>query len=307
MADARHLLNVLAEKQKDTNSSAPANVREMTSVALEYRGFLDNGLDLQAGLRHDNNKVFGDFTSWNLGLSWRIPNTGLRLHASAGTGLVNPSYFELYANANYGSSVYVGNPNLRPEKNRGFDLGIEAQLAGGRGLLDVTYFNETMEDDIESYLVSSTGGVSTFSYRNQAGKSPREGVEITGRWNATDRLSFAANYTWLDAKNPNGSVEVRRPKHELGLSATLQALDGRARFTADVRHVAGNWDTQFWGAYATAKLPDYTTVGLSASYDLTDNLRLTGRVVNLFDKAYSDVWGYATQGRTVYAGLEARW
>lgn len=77
--------------------------------------------------------------------------------------------------------------------------------------------------------------------------------------------------------------------------------------TADLRHVSGNYDSQFWGAYSTEHLPTYTTVNLAAGYDLTNNVRLNARVVNLFDKDYSDVWGYASQGRTAYVGLQARW
>jgi len=307
VAEASHLLNLLAERQEDESSSAPENRREMTSVALEYRGFLDNGLDVQAGIRHDGNKVFEDFTSWNLGLSWRMPDRPFRLHASAGNGLVNPSYFELYANADYGSSVYRGNPDLKPEKNRGFDLGVEAELPDGMGTVDVTWFKEDLEDEIESYLERIENGVAYYGYRNQAGESPREGVEVTARIKATDSLDVALNYTYLDAENPDGSVEVRRPRHELGLSATLAVLEGRGTVTADIRHVSGNWDSQYWGGYETRELPAYTVVNLAAGYDLTRNLRLTGRVVNLFDKEYSDVWGYASQGRTVYAGLTAQW
>lgn len=84
----------------------------MTSLALEYRGFVGNGLDVQAGIRHDDNKVFDDFTSWNLGLSWQVPDRPLRLRASAGAGLVNPSYYELYADDAY----TLGNPYLKPER-----------------------------------------------------------------------------------------------------------------------------------------------------------------------------------------------
>ncbi|WP_343328071.1 hypothetical protein [Leisingera sp. MMG026] len=75
--------------------------------------------------------------------------------------------------------------------------------------------------------------------------------------------------------------------------------------TTDVRHVAGNWDTQFFGSFATAELPDYTTVNVSAQYDLTDKVVLTGRITNLFDEEYSDVWGYAKRGRAAYIGVKA--
>lgn len=306
-ADARHLLNLLAEHQRDENSSAPENTRRMSSIALEYRAALAEGLDLQAGLRHDANRVFDDFTSWTLAASWQVQDRPFRLHASAGTGLVNPSYFELYANADYGSSIYLGNPDLAPEKNRGYDIGIEAQLPGGRGIVDLTYFNEKLEDEIESYLVGIDDGVARYSYRNQAGTSPREGVELTARIAATDALTLGASYTYLDAENPNGSVEIRRPRHEAGLTATLAVLEGRGQVSGDLRHVSGNVDTQFWGAYETRELPSYIVVNVTAGYDLTPNVRATARVVNLFDRDYSDVWGYASEGRTGYVGLQARW
>ena len=48
-------------------------------------------------------------------------------------------------------------------------------------------------------------------------------------------------------------------------------------------------------------------VNVAAGYDLTDKVRLTGRVVNLFDEDYSDVWGYPARGRTAYLGLAAKW
>ena len=299
VAETRHVLNVMAEHQTDESSSAPGRDREMTSLAVEYRAFLDNGLDIQAGLRHDANKVFDDFTSWNIGLSWQVPDLPLRLRGSAGTGLVNPSFFELYADDAYTR----GNPNLAPETNRGFDLGIEAELPDDRGIVELTYFRERLEDEIA--YVFTPGDRAT--YTNLSGESTREGVEASARIKASENLGLALSYTYIDAKNPDGSIEVRRPRNEFGLSATLAFMEGRGQVTADLRHVSGNYDSQFFGDYATAELPAYNVVNMSAGFDLTDEVRLTGRVVNLFDTEYSDVWGFASQGRTFYAGLQAQW
>ena len=124
---------------------------------------------------------------------------------------------------------------------------------------------------------------------------------------ATDTLSFGANYTYLHAKNPDGSVEIRRPRHQLGLNAAWLFAEGRGSLSGDVIYVAGNFDTQYFGSYATKELPDYTVVNVAAGYDLTDKVRLTGRVVNLFDEDYADVWGYPARGRTAYLGLSAKW
>ena len=298
---ADHLLNAMLEWEEDSSSSNPAYARKTNSIALEYRGSFANGLDLQLGVRHDSNSAFEDATSWTASASYTFAGSGIRLHGSAGTGIVNPSYFELFANSTFGSTSYLGNPNLQPEENRSFDFGVEVPFLQGRGLVDVTYFDETLTGEIESYMVNAT----TFSYRNQVGDSQRKGVELAASLDATDALDLRLSYTYLDASNPNGSVEVRRPEHELLLSATLATFNGRGSITTDIRHVAGNWDTQWFNSGTVAELDDYTTVNVSAQYELTDNVMLTGRITNLFDEDYADVWGYAKRGRAAYVGVRA--
>ncbi|WP_254604366.1 TonB-dependent siderophore receptor [Leisingera sp. ANG59] len=302
---ANHLLNAMLEWEEDSSSSNPDFRRKTNSIALEYRGSFDNGLDLQLGVRHDSNSAFEDATSWNASASYTFAGSGVRLHSSAGTGIVNPSYFELFADEDYGSFTYSGNQNLQPEENRSFDIGIEVPFLQGRGLVDVTYFDETLTGEIESYVVDDTAPVWDYTYRNQAGDSDRKGVEVSASLEATDSLYLNLAYTYLDASNPDGSVEVRRPEHELLLSATLDTFNGRGSITTDIRHVAGNWDTQWFNSSTDAELDDYTTVNVSAQYELTDNAVLTGRVTNLFDEDYADVWGYAKRGRAAYIGVRA--
>ena len=296
VAQTDHLLNTLLEWERDDSSSNPDYERETSSLALEYRGRLFEGFDLQAGLRHDDNTRFDDITTWTLGLSWQLEN-GMRLHASGGKGVVNPSYFDLYAD-NWG---YVGNPDLTPEINTGWDLGVELPVLSGRGTVDLTYFREDLADEITE--VSLPGGGTSFF--NQPGESSRKGVELSGQVQATDALGLRLGYTWLNAENPDGSVEVRSPEHELTLGATLAAFDGRGTFTADLRHVAGNYGKTSWGDQGVEELPAFTTVDVAARYALNDRLTLTGRVTNLFDKDAVEVWGYANRGRAVYVGLSS--
>ncbi|WP_108482051.1 TonB-dependent receptor plug domain-containing protein [Oceaniglobus ichthyenteri] len=299
VADTDHLLSLLVENKKDSSDDNPLYAREATSVALEYRGSFANGLDVQAGARFDDNTVFEDATTWNVGLSYQIPDTGVRLHASAGVGVVNPSYFELYADA-YG---YSGNPNLTPERNESFDIGAEFAILDGRGSFDVTYFNETLIDEITDVAT----GPGAFSFVNQAGKSDRQGVEVSGNIQATDALNLRLAYTYLDAKNPDGSVEIRRPRHELALGATLDTFGGRGSVSGDIRHVSGNYDSQFWQWPApTVELPSYTTVNVAAQYELSDTITLNGRITNLFDDDAVDAWGFASRGRAAYVGISAK-
>ena len=297
--EANQKLNFALEEERESYSASftggDAFLRKSQSIALEYQGRFDSGVDLQAGVRHDFNQVFKDATSWNIAAAWQMPDQNIRLRGSVGKAVVNPTMFEQFG---FFAGSYVGNPDLKPEESLGYDIGADIQLANGRGNLSVTLFNNSVKN-----LISGFGNTSV----NLLGTSKRRGVELGYAMQATDWLSVAADYTYTDARSAGGTRLVRRPMHELGLRATAEFHDGRGAVTADLRHVAGSYDTQFWGSYATLKLKDFTVVNLSARYNLTDKVQLTSRIKNVFDQDYSETWGYYGQGRTAYIGLSTKW
>lgn len=299
VAEADQTLAFALDKISDNASGVAENRRDTTSGALEYRGAFANGVDVQLGLRHDDNSDFASKTTWNVGLSWRIGATPWRLHASAGTGIVNPQYYQILGG--FGS---IGNPHLKPEENRSVDFGVEYTLPGDRGVIDVTWFNERLQDEITYSFAPLPDGT---NYYNQDGESRREGIEVAIRQDVTDALTLGAAYTYLDAKNPDGSVEIRRPRHEFAVNASLRTFGGRGWIAADLRHVNDLSDMLPFGSGEIGELPDFTTVNLAASYDMTEQARLSARITNAFDTDYSESWGYAAPGRAAWLGIETRW
>ena len=274
--------------------------RNLLSGVLEYRHSFDMGLDLQLGLRHDDNDGFENANTYSLGLSYPIPRSGTRLHASSGTGVKNPTLYEQFG---FIPDQFQGNPDLKPEQSRGWDVGIEQTFLGGSSRLDVTYFDDHLTDKI-------TTDYSTYPYTpiNMPGTSKRKGVEVTGHLQATDALGFDLDYTYLDARDPDGNREVRRPKHEVALNVSYDMWGGRTRLTGDVRHIAGNEDYDFTApSYGTRriKLDDYSVVNLAVSQRIRDHLEVYARVDNALDAEYMEIQGYVAQGRTFYAGMRA--
>jgi vitamin B12 transporter len=53
-------------------------------------------------------------------------------------------------------------------------------------------------------------------------------------------------------------------------------------------------------------LPSFTLVNLSASYDLSDGVEVFGRVENLTDEDYYEVFSFPTQGRTATVGARVK-
>lgn len=291
---SRQRVTLLAEHDSEVfrrETGGTRYARNANGLALEYQGSYDNGLDVQAGVRQDFNAQFQNATTWNLAASY--PLGAARLHGSLGKAVVNPTMYEQFG---YTPGFYTGNPDLKPEESLGFDIGVELPFAGGRGTVDMTLFAENLENEIV-YSPSYTTAL------NSDGLSQRRGVEVSGNWQATDRLGFGFSYTYTKSSDADGAPEVRRPRHQLGLDATWAFAQGQGSVTLGMRHVADTWDTQYWGSYATEKLEDYTVVNLSGKYALTPKVDLVGRIENLTDSEYSEVWGYATAGRTAYVGL----
>ena len=54
------------------------------------------------------------------------------------------------------------------------------------------------------------------------------------------------------------------------------------------------------------KLDDYTLVDLRAEVTVAPQMRLFARVENLFDEQYETAANYGTLGRSIYAGIRAR-
>jgi len=55
---------------------------------------------------------------------------------------------------------------------------------------------------------------------------------------------------------------------------------------------------------STGQLPSYFLLNMTGSFQLTDKVELYGRVDNVFNAYYEDAWGYATPGRSAYAGIK---
>src|SRR5690606_28504718 len=225
-----------------------------------------------------------------------------RLHASIGTGVQNPTMIDHFG---FFPDQFIGNPDLTPEKSFGWDIGVEKAFWDDRLVLDVTYFNQTLEDDIVT-LYPAPNFISTAI--NENANSARQGVEIAASLAATEALTLGASYTWLDATNPDGSHEVRRPRHEGRLSATWGFAQDRGMLRMDGLFVRGMEDSDFVAPVlpgATVKLDDYTVVNVAAEWQLSGTVQLYGGVNNLFDENYEEVYGYAAPGITGFAGLRA--
>lgn len=268
----------------------------------QYEGTIDDALSLGASIRRDLNDRFADTTTYRLQAGYRLP-FGLRARGAYGTGVKNPGYFELYG---YNDGRYIGNPNLKPERSKGWEAGVDQVLAGGHATLGATYFDSKLEDEI---YTSYPAPKYIATPANRTTLSRQHGVEVFASARPIEQIRFDLAYTWLHARE-NGAVEVRRPNNIASFNTTVFSADQRISGTLTLRYNGPQKDITFTDpTYRTTPivtLREYVLVNLAAEYRLSDRFSLFGRIENLLDERYEEVFSYVAPGRAIYGGVKAR-
>lgn len=264
------------------------------SYVGEYRlGLLDR-IFISTGIRHDDNDdFFEDQTTYRVTGAVKIPESKSRIHASYGTGIKNPTISELFGNF----PTFTGNPNLTPETSRGWDVGIEQSLFNDRIIFDVTYFRNLISDQI-------TGSNNTV--RNSAGTNKIYGIETSFTVSPFDNLDVNGTYTYTRTNDVNKLELVRRPKHIGSLNLNYRLYQDKVNMNLAINYHGRQQDTVFPANNGTSFrtiLGAYTLVDFAANYDFNKYVSFHGRIENLLDESYEEVFGFTSAGIGGFAGI----
>ena len=270
--------------------------RSLTAFAGEWRAEWSEALLTDLALRHDDFSAFADATTLRASLLVR-PGGGWTLHGAFGEGIAQPTFFDLHG---FFPGSFVGNPDLRPERSRGWEAG--AAWRSERFTFGAVLFRARLRDEIvDIFTFPSTTD-------NASGTSRRSGAELSAAYRRSDQLSLAASYTYLNAgeqRTAGGAPvrESRRPRHSFSLIAHGAA--GRLRWGASLAYVGKRRDSDF-DSFTVVTLDDYVLASANVAYRLMPRLEAYVRSENLFGARYQDVVGYTVPGRTIHAGLRLR-
>ena len=276
--------------------------REIENVGLvgEYR-VSEGAFDASAAIRHDINDRFADATTFRIGAGYAIADK-TRLRASIGSGIKNPGFFELFG---FVDGSFIGNEDLTPEKSTGWEVGIDQQFGSARGRLSVTYFNARLEDEIFTTFPAPTF-IATPANRDTVSK--QQGVELAVNAVLGGGFTLDGAYTFLDAEE-DGVEEVRRPDHIASASLNWRDRRDRASANVTVRYNGQAEDLAFTDPSfipVRVTLEDYVLVNLNARVKLAEGINAFGRVENLLDEQYEQVFSFVSPGRSAVVGIEAR-
>lgn len=243
-------------------------------------------------IRYDHHSAYGSHTSPKIGVTYNATDH-FRIKANYGDGFKAPSvsqlYYDLDMEMGRGNWVHLtGNPNLKPEKSKSWDLGVEVEFGKGYGSL--TYFDNDVDNLIASIPKGKdSNGHKLHRYEN-VNKARIKGLENTLGYRFNDTLEFKVTSTLLDAKDTSAGKDLTQRAR---LSQIYQLIYDDHKDTG--------WSAVLWNQldykFVTGKTWEKSGESVKKSYSLTNfslirkvnkDTRVYGSVQNIFDKKDAD-------------------
>ncbi|MBM4003728.1 MAG: TonB-dependent receptor [Planctomycetes bacterium] len=211
------------------------------------------------------------------------------LHGSIGTGFRAPALAELL--------FQFGNPALRPETSKGWDVGIERRWLDDLIVTDLTFFR----NDFQNLIVFD---LNSFTLQN-VGQARASGVEFSSALRLTDSTSLTGNYTFTDTVNlDSGTALLRRPRDKAGIGLDHRFNEQRTTLGLYAILVGPRFDTS---AAGNVSLPRYTLLNLTGRHQWREHCELFARLDNVLNSHYEEVLGFGTPGFSAFGGVNLFW
>jgi len=282
-----HVLTAGLEGRDQTLDSAssfggnPLREREVSAARVGYLGRLGNH-SFQANYRYEDYSDFGSEGTYFLGYGYDL-TSAWRFTLSNATAFRAPTFLDL--------DPAFGNPNLKPERSKTSEIGI--QWASGPHRLRVVWFDTEYEDAIVLDNLFIPQNVQTAS---------NEGIE-TSYSGVLAGFDLRASLTFQDPVEQDRTNSP--PQQALRRAKTLAAFAahrsfGAWRAGAEWRASGERRDQSITNSTVTVFDPSYSVLNLLVRYQVAKNLYVAARLENALDEDYRLVEGYNTAGRGVF-------
>jgi iron complex outermembrane receptor protein/vitamin B12 transporter len=291
--------------QEQTLLVAGANVRQQDG---KNRGFLDFGFPLpvdydfsqdtqsafleaqhslrditfETSVRYDSPDDFDSETSFRLGTSYTV-TADTEVFAVFNQGYKLPSFFAL-------AHPLVGNSELQPERSDNFEVGFNSSISQDLQY-SIVYFANQFED-----LIDFDAELFTNVNRNKVNTS---GLEFDLQTSINRFMRLSANIRYLDIDADEDVTLRKRPN-----------VSGNVQLDIDYKALSTTVFVDFRDDYLDSAIPTgyvdlggYATVGVSANYALSKQIRMTFNLENALSKEYQDAVGFVQDDAEARVGV----
>jgi vitamin B12 transporter len=203
-----------------------------------------------------------------------------------------------------------GNPGLEPEESHSWDAGFTHSFLDERAQLGITYFERDGTNEIVFVgcfenplpICNDPANPRPFGTFDNVEFTRAEGWEFGLALAPVNGLDIAVNYTILDAVDEaTGNRLPRRADETFSVVADYRIAGGFG-IGATLLVVGDSFDN----AANSVPLEGYVVADLRASYGITRNLELFGRIENVTDEEYETAFQFGQPGRAVFGGVRYR-
>ncbi len=265
---------------------------------------------LSNGLRVEDNASFGRTVVPRSSAAYLLRQGGgmfgtTKLKFNFGLGIKEPTFIESFSP----SPFFQGNPQLRPERARSFDFGIEQRFWKDRAKLEVNWFDNRFRELIAFRTVSFSPFRASFF---NIARTKAKGAEVIVEVAPGSRLRVFGSYTFLDSEitrsaspfSPvfrEGQSLFRRPRHSgsirlfynwRGLNITSSAFFVGPRVDSDLVALQP----------PITENKGYIKWDLAWSYRSSYKVTYLGVVENLLSREYMEALGFPALKLTYRVG-----
>ncbi|WP_331256533.1 TonB-dependent receptor [Candidatus Bealeia paramacronuclearis] len=244
--------------------------------------------ELTSGIRYDHYSFGGRRVNYRLGASHTFGNS--RLRSSFGTGFKPPVLSDMF---NIGPFA-LPNPQLKAETNHSFDMGFDHKLNEKFEGSFTVFYNR-----IENIVISQRVG-NQFQ-RVNGGRRTARGLEGTLAHKPFETLKLRTSATLTRAYDHH--LQKRAPNISV-LKGTLEAF--WKPFQKVELFVTTLCKSSQIDAVTSKILKPFTKVNVGGKYHFYEHVSLFGRIDNITNRQYEEVFGYSVRGRLFLMGLEVR-
>lgn len=261
---------------KDTSHS------QASLYSSVYYSSANKKLNLELGGRINVHSKYGSNSTFTFNPSYALIDSSLRVFGSLASGFKAPTLYQLY-------SAY-GNPALKPEYSRTYELGLQQQAALISNRL--VFFHRKIYSGLDyNYIINRY-----FNINRQTVK----GIELENTIRLLPSVSLSINYTYLKPEERSQSRVtykdttydhlLRRPQHNLNLSADYQPKNS-LYFRAAAKWVSKRYDV---GGYKQkdVALDSYFILSAYGEWKINKTVKLFADAQNLTNKKFFDIRGY---------------
>ena len=185
--------------------------------------------------------------------------------------------------------INFGNRKLRAEESSGWEIGVEKQFFEDNASIGLTYFHVSFDN----LIVGDTN----------VAEAVTNGLELftSAQFSQT---TMRLDYTYTRAREKPGDQRLlRRPENKIAVTIShhfVAPLHVNVRFL----YVGEREDLDFRPFPAErVSLDSYMVTNLAASYQFGGHVRLFGRIDNLFDAEYQEVFTYGVVPLSGHVGV----